>query len=391
VITLGPVTSTNGTTYTAAQVLGLLVSGVLQMRWLFDLLGPQGTPKVVSGTSNDLTPYILYDSAPKIAHDSTRAVKRQLTLQMRAVAAVNPLQDLMKVRSRVTMPDGGEVEWTIGLFMFTPPRRTITEGYTRWDVTLPDLSQLLSDDAFSTSTAVAAGTNHASAVAALVDTYAGPTTFASQVPDRGTTLPASLGWDAGTSRLKAINDVLNSISYVPAWVRGQPLISYPQPDYTLATPSVTFDVVAGGPIQLQGPFQQEADYSNAYNQFRVVGQDPRREAVSAYYENDRPDSPISVQNWHPRLKPPIQDSSLADTAACLARAKTEAQLAARIFQVLTVNTVPFPFFEDLDVVRLTFSAADEGTVAFNYVVVAGTHTLQAGASTQGRLQRIVPS
>lgn len=380
-IALGPVTSSAGTVYTAAQVLAMLLGPSLEMRWLFDLLGPDLTYKA------DLTPLVQAGS-PQISHDSTRAVKRVLTLTMRASSGVNVLQDLVRVRYEVLAPDGGWLDWQIGLFMLTPPAKAIHEGYTLWTITAPDLSQLLVDAAFSGATAFQAGSDRAASVRQLVSGYGGRTPLSAVIPGWSTTLPASMGWNAGDSRLKAVNDLLAADNYTNAWMSGALLTSKPVPDFTQVTPVLTLDAVAGQ-AQIFGPLAEVPDYANAFNQFLVTGQDPRQQPVSAPpYENRRPDSPVSLVNWHPRLKV-INDSSLPDAGACAVRARIEAQTSARILSALTVGTVPFPFFEDLDVVALAYQSADEGVVRANYLVIAGTHTCAAGAPTMGTLQRLV--
>jgi hypothetical protein len=187
--------------------------------------------------------------------------------------------------------------------------------------------------------------------------------------------------------LKAINDLLYAITYVPAAMRSNLLVSGPIPDYTALTPVLSLDTITGQ-AQVVGPFSEKADYSQAYNQFLVVGEDPRRVVVSAYYENRHPESPISLSNWHPRLLY-LRDSTIASTAQASARARSEAQFSARIYSVLGVGLPAFPFFEDLDVVNLVYSAADEGVVRRNFVVLNWAHTADARTLTTVALQRVV--
>jgi hypothetical protein len=380
-IPLGPKTSTAGTTYTAAQVQGILMGPSLQMRWLFDLLGSQLQYKA------DLTPLVDLEQPAKIDYDTTRAVKRQLTIRMRPSAAANTLQDLVRVRYRVRTSDGGEVEWVIGTFMLTPPQKTISEGFTWWSITAPDLSQLLVDAAFSASTSVRAGINYAAAVTNLVQGYGGVTPLYAIVPDPNLAIAQPRSWDAGSSRLAAANDLLAAMSYTTLYARDNTFVTKPVPDWTTVLPIATFDTTTGL-TQILGPLSEAADYSKAYNQFLVTGQDPRQAAVSYYYENRRADSPVSIERWHPRLLK-VSDTALTSTAMCQARAMVEAQAAARVYSNLTIGTVPFPFFEDQDVIAVAYRATDEGLVRNNYVIVSGSHTCHPSTATTGVLQRIV--
>jgi hypothetical protein len=383
VIALGPTTTLLGTTYTAAAVQTLLQGPSLRVRWFFDLLSPQLAYKA------DLTPLVRWDQPPKISHDSTQAVKRSLAFTMRSSSTVNVLQDLVRVHFGLQAPDGSWLDWVVGTFMFTPPAKEIHEGYTWWTVAAPDLSQLLSDAGFRASTSVQGSSNYVGAIASLAASYGGLTTLSSLIVDQGKLLPAPLVWNAGDSYLKAINDLLGAMVYTPVWVRGTTLLSGPQQDYTQVTPVLTVDTIAGQG-QILGPLQDVPDYTGAYNQFLVTGQDPRRQAIAApLYENIRADSPVSLLNWHPRMHPVINDSTLIDIAACRARARVEAQASARIYSNLTVGIPVFPFFEDLDVITLTYSASDEGIVRANYIVLKTVHTCAPATPTTLVLQRVV--
>src|SRR5207249_4290426 len=121
-----------------------------------------------------------------------RAVKRQLTLSMRASSSINSLQDLIRVRYEITAPDGGWLDWIVGIFLFTPPAKEIHEGYTLWSVTAPDLSQLLSDAAFAASGSIAAGSDYVGAISTLTSSYGGLTPLTTSIVDFANTLPSAL-------------------------------------------------------------------------------------------------------------------------------------------------------------------------------------------------------
>lgn len=380
-----------GTTYTAAQVAGFLTQPSLEMRWFFDLLGPGLNYKA------DLTSLVDAATPPEIQHDSTRAVKRTLNLRVRPSASANPLQDLIRVRYQILAPDGGWLEWVLWLWMLTPPDKEVSEAVTWWTLIAPELSQLLSDAAFTSTYTVASGINYAQAVSSIVSGYGGSVALQASLPDNGKTLAAPLSWEAGTSRLKAINDLLTANAYTPAWMDGNVLRSYPYVDYNTVIPAYTFDTTQGASVALS-PLREKPDYANAYNQFRVIGEDPRRAVgtgspppVTAYYENTRADSLISIPNWHPKMAQPIRDSKIPDNAAALARAQYEAQKAARVYSTITLDAAPWPFAQDLDVFGLVYSTTDEGTVERNYLNIRWSHRCAANQQTRLELQRVVPA
>ncbi len=353
--------SSGGTTYSAAQVQALFFGPSLQIDCYFDLLNADGHFKL------DLTPLIDFTRPPTLDHDSSRAVKRQLAnLNMRSLSSVDVSRDLIRVRYQVLAPDGGWLQWPLGIFMFMPPVKSIAEGLTWWALNAPDLSQLLALAALPTASASTAGTPYVQAVAQMLSVYGGPTRLTADLIDLGWTLPADLPWDGGASYLTVINKLLEAAVYVPAAMRGTQLVSRPIPDYSQQPVVLMLDTVAGQG-QVLGPFSETQDRSNAYNQIGTTAGDPRLGEVTGYYENTRPESPVSTVRSPPRFKL-IQDSKLSTRAAAQARAIAEIQAAARIYSTLTVGLPPFPFFEDLDVVRLVYNSVDEGLVDERYLV-----------------------
>jgi hypothetical protein len=384
---IGPVTSLAGTSYSQSQILQAVFGPSLKLGWRFDLLYPDLSYKA------DLT--ALVDPSlqpPTITYDSTQAVKESLSIQMRPSPVANVLQDLVRVRFLVFTQDGSHCEWPIGIYSLVPPVKNIYDGYTWWQMSCPDLSQVLADAAFSVSTAVDAGVSYSTAIAIFCATYGGLTPLSTYIPNPSVGLPSSQTWTSGTSYLTAINNLLTAVNYKNAWLEGNMLTASVMPDYNTASPVLLLDATAAGNtnarIPIFAPLKETPDLSNAYNQILVTGQDPSNNPISAYYENNRPDSEISTVNWHPRLQV-INNSAIANQAAAYAMAITQAQLAAQVYSQLQVETVPFPFFGDLDVIQFTYNSQDEGTVQYNYVVVKASHVCAASQPTTLTLQRIV--
>lgn len=358
---LGPRTSSAGTTYSAGQIWWMLFSPSLQLNWCFDLLNAEGYYKA------DLTPLVDFARPPTLDHDSSRAVKRQLAnLNLRASNSVDVNRDLVRVRFQVLAPDGGWLEWPLGIFMFTPPTKSIAEGITWWTLNAPDLSQQLALAALPGTSSSSAGTPYVQAIAQLLSVYGGPTRLTADLIDTGLALGADLPWDAGASYLSVINKLLEGAVYVPAAMRNFQLVSRPIPDYGQQPVAMMLDTVAGQG-QVLGPFSETQDRTNAYNQIGTTAGDPRLGEVTGYYENTRPESPVSTVRSPPRFKL-IQDSKLSTRTAAQLRAIAEIQAGARIYSTLTVGLPPFPFFEDLDVVRLVYNSVDEGLVDERYLV-----------------------
>lgn len=376
--------SSLGTTYSAAQVLSQLLAPSARESYVFYQYDYSRRFKA------DLSPLVNVGSTPAIEHDTTRAVKRTLGFTTRGDAQFSQLRDLIQPRYRLFMPDGGYVEWPLGLFTVLPPSQSITSAQTWLQFQLPEVTQLLVDASFTTTYTAAAGASYIATIRDIVSTADLPTTLPVQIVDPGTTIPATLTWEYGTSRLQAINDLLDAISYFPLWSdENGTLRSSEIPDWNTVTPSATFDATKPQ-TTIAIDLSETADISQAYNQVLVVGEDPRRNVVTGFYENTNPESQVSTVNWHPKLQV-IKDSSVPDTSTALRKAKAAAQQAARIYTELQMNTLAWPVSQDHDVYEVTYQSTDTGLVTGPYVEIGWTVHAATGGFTLHRLTRIVPS
>lgn len=376
-------TSTLGNVYTDAQVAARLILNTGAERWLFDRLDAS------FNYLSDLTPFVSYTQPPKITHDATAAVKRKIKLTIRGDAPLNPLSDLIRVHYQLMMAPNDFLDWALGTFVMLPPAKTISKGLTWGTIDGTDLSQLLVDGAFANSFSVMSGQTVVGGVKAIVQSLGGKTPIQVQIPDSGQTFPASFALaQPGETRLQAINKCLQAINYYDAWFDELGVMrSSPIPDYTTITPSFTFDTTLNAE-QVKTPITQSIDMSNAYNQVLLLIEDPRRTPIYVLYQNIRPDSPVSIPNWHPKLKL-IRDSSIVDVASAYARAQTYAQQAARVYSKILINTWPWPLSQNYDVYQLIYSTAEEGLSSFPYLEEKWEHECKTGGNTSHTFSRIV--
>lgn len=383
--------SSAGTSYTAAQVLARLFSPTPQKEsWTFYRLNKAGIKYPVSVGSFDSV--VDYSNPPIITHDSTRAVRRDLQIVMRGDAALTALSDLIQPAYRAYMPDGGFVEYPLGVFQILPPAKKITAAQTWLTLKLPDLSQLLVNASFLSSYAVPAGSTYVAAITGVVSSAQLQTPIQILIPENQRRLPFPIGWGPGTSRLQAINELLAAINYFPAWVDelGR-LRSSPIPDWNLARPAATFDAT-GNLATLTGEINEAPDISRAFNQARCIGEDPRAlTPVTGTYVNNNPESPVSTKKWGPVMGPVIQNSAVPDsiTAGLVARAAVQA--AARIYSEVTLRSLAWPASQDNDVYQVRYSSKDEGLVNFPYVEIGWVMNCAAGLVTEHTVTRLVPA
>lgn len=380
-------TSSKGTVYTAAQVAALLFAPALQETWKFDWLYPDGRYQ------GDFTKFLDNQLPPRITHDATRAMKRDLTFNIRSSGlAINPLQDLVRVHYQVTSPDGGFIDFVVGTFALLPPKKEV-KVKTNQTFQCADLSQLLIDGAFTGTFSLKAGNTIGTAVLAVVSSLGGPFPFQYSIPDTGRVLVSDLVWEAGVSRLQALNDIMASFSYLPIFFDAFGVLkSAPLPDYSTAQSTFTFDLMntSAGKI----PVSEQKDLSMAFNQCVVVVErsNPTPVSISQLAQNTSVLSEVSIPRWHPKMGPIIRDSTIIDSVVAGQRALYELQKAARIYDPITVQTLPWPVSEDLDYYSLFYNTSDEG-VQFNKFLELGwtMECLAGGAGSTHTFQKVFPT
>lgn len=412
-------TSTKGTAYTASQVVAMMVNPAVVERWVVDRLDQHGNTladissfvdaaamtKTGAIKGNQFAPVSgqrTTSSVMSIEHDSTRAVKRTLNMRCMANVTLSPLQDMLRIHYQLQAPDGGWLDWALGTFLLQIPDKEINPGFSWLQVKGTDVTQLLVDAAAPITWTVGAGISYLAAIQSVINSYGGGYQFQIQIPDPGLTLPATRSWKAGTSRLSIVNDLLAAVNYEDLWAdEWGTLRSQSIPIWNLELPGYTFDSTSAL-NNLGYPIKEVVDLSNAYNQILVVGADPRTalfrgQPIFNYkvffdflYENDDPSSPISTKNWHPKLLK-IDDSSIPNNAVAAQRAKVEAQKAALIYSTITLNSLPWPVSQNLDVYGLNISTPDEGLRQGKYLELGWTMACATGGATSHLLTRVTGS
>lgn len=374
-----------GGPYTAAQVLAQLIIPVRAEQWRFDRLSAAGR------YVGDLTPFVdKATNIPQVDHDTTKDVKRSLQITLRGDSGLVSLSDLVRAVYLLPMPDGGVVQFSLGTFTFMPNEDDVFPGVTWRQLQMTDPGQLLVDGTFLSTYTVAQGTSYVAAIRGIIANLGSPTPLqVSIIPDSGQVLPAALSWDAGTSRLKAVNDLLEAVNYYPAWWNDLVLTSSPIPDYSTVTTTVTMDATqVGSPIRL--PHRRKPDMTKVFNQALVRVEDPRKTPPTyGFYQNINPASPVSVKAWHAKTFTET-NPKMADTATADARAKFLVQMAAMMYQPAEVDTIAWPISQDNDVYRIIYSSPDDGKQNNLFLETRWTMKCAPGEITTHELTQITP-
>ena len=124
---------------------------------------------------------------------------------------INYASDRLRVYYGFYMPDGGLVEWACGVFLLTTPARELSEDGITYSIEGYSKEVILIDSAFIDRYTISSGTNYITAIATILSD-AGIIT-STNLTASSKTLPVTLDFELGTTRLDAINQLLAAINY----------------------------------------------------------------------------------------------------------------------------------------------------------------------------------
>lgn len=252
--------------------------------------------------------------------------------------------DWLSVRIQVTVllsrpEDATLVETPIGVFLPSAPVEDWSATGRVWKVELLDKLSILDTDVVvdagtgqAVSYALSAGANVIATVAALIQAT-GEVTPA--IGPGTETTAADLFWDIGTSRLKIINDLLDSANYFSLWCDGAgqyQVTKYVAPH--LRTPVYTsIGPFTYGETALMDPdWSRERDIYGVPNRYVVIAQgDGSTAALTATATNVDPTSPFSYPSRGNRWITQVETNVEAvDAAALLAYATRQLSAATSV-------------------------------------------------------------
>lgn len=362
-------------TYTDAEVIDALSGrlGPRTMNYRYDRLDELNTY---------LEP-IDYVTSGKVSNNALAEIKRTAEFAILDRGGINFLKDRIRPWARLSMPDGGLVEWPLGVFLLSTPDRALsTRGTVTREVKAYDQLVLLRDDTVSTRYSFAEGVAYTDAMATLVGTVVGVT--AAIVPSDLVT-PSVLEWEPGTTKLRILNDILAGANYGSAWFdESGTLICQPYQSPSERASEYTY---ADGSTGVRvGDATQTLDLMGVPNKWTLVSGDPAGAPIVATYTNENPRSPTSTVSRGRTIAAPVETVEAADLATLEALAERRAFSASQIYEGLKFSTAAMPMHSNADVFTLTVPGL---SIDGKFSEHSWTLELKAGASMEHVVRRVV--
>lgn len=317
-----------------------------------------------------------------VANNALATIKRTARLTLRETGALNYLSDLVRPYARLTMPDGGFVEWPLGTFsLATPDRGLSAVGVVTRDVEAYDLLSTLNDDRVLDRYSIASGTAYTTAAESVIS-GAG---LASAVTPSALTLPAAMEWEPGTSKLRIVNDLFSAINYQSATADELGVI-VGRPYQSPTVRSIEYTYADGSASVRRGAARQTLDLFAVPNVWVLVKSDPDQAALVSTYTNDDPLSPTSTVSRGRSIVDFRTEQDAADQSTLDAKAARLAFEASQVFEAVAFDTAAMPMHGDADMLRLEVPGL---AISARYVEQTWALPLATGAMMSHKARRVV--
>jgi len=360
--------------YTPAEVRAALEgsSGVRAISFRFERLS----------VDNVVLEDMKYVADGSVSNNMFADIKRTAKFTIKDGGGLNYLSDRIKPYVRIEMANGGFVEWPQGVFLLSTPSRSYVSGAAVFrEVDGYDQLLVLRDDKVADRYAVLGGATYTTAITNLLT---GMGLGINMTPST-LTLPSTVEWEPGTSRLAILNALLSAINYESAFFNEDGLLicrPYQAPSSRTAEYSYATDKTS----IISGDVTQTLDLFSIPNKWVLVVSNPDDAPLSASFTNTSLSSPTSTVSRGRTIVDFRTGEAAADLATLQAKVERLAFNSSQVYEVVEFKSALMPAHQNADVYTVTIDGLDIGA---NYSETAWTMPLKAGELMAHTARRIV--
>lgn len=311
------------------------IYGNREQRFSFHLLDNENSPK---GTLTGVTGGTLEWHANAQIKGGGK-----ITVQSASATAI----DWTKRRIKIYMYIGVQ-QYPLGIFIPSVPSEDWDDSNVSLSIELLDRCSILAEDAIASAYSVPEGTNVIERVRTLIESSG---ENAGAITSSTKTLSKAMTWEAGTTKLTIINDLLDAANYFSLFTDGHGHFTV-EPQRAASTRPIMFDFKDDAKSVYVPQFKFDKDTFAVPNKVIAVGQGTGdTEAWVKVATNENPNSPYSYQSrgrWIVDVQRGVEATSEADLqeyATRRLRALSSPQ------GTITIAHAPLPFLNVNDAVK----------------------------------------
>lgn len=295
---------------------------------------------------------------------------------------INWLNDRIQPFCMFKMPDGGWVEYSLGIFLLSSPTRRVRNGNVYRDIEAYDGLKVLLDDRFDSRYIVDEKTNYIKAITDIL-LEVGITKFNIEKTD--SISRTAKEFEIGTEKLRAINELLQEINYTSLWVDENGY--YTSKPYQLPNKREIEYRYEDNELSITNPGMEETlDLFSVANKFIVVASNPESPPLVSTYENVNPRSLTSIQSRERVITDYREIDDVASQKLLDEYTNKIAYEASQIFGYVSFNTAINPFHSYNDLLYIKDSKLD---ISNNYVETSWSMKLEAGSQMNHEARRVI--
>lgn len=308
--------------------------------------------------------------------------KRVARFNIREDNKIDWLNDRIQPFCMFKMPDGGWIEYSLGIFLLSSPTRYSKNGKVYRSVESYDGLKVLLDDRFDNRNVIEEKTNYINAITdILLDV--GITKI--NIKESKEITRSAKEFEIGTEKLRGINEMLGEINYTPLWVDEDGY--YTSQPYVLPNERKVEYVYADDNLSITNPGTEESlDLFNVANKFIVVASNPENLPLSSVYENINPKSVTSINQRGRVITDYRQIDDIASQELLDDYTKKIAYNASQIFGYVSFDTAINPLHSYSDLLHVKDSTLN---INSNYVETSWSLKLETGSKMNHKARRVI--
>jgi hypothetical protein len=232
--------------------------------------------------------------AGSVSNDFFAEVKRTAKFTVVDDGTINFINQRIRPWVGILMPDGGYMEWPLGVFLLTSPERKVDiAGVVTRDVEAYDQTIVLQDDTVPDRYFVNANYPYTDAIQEIMGATRGLASFV--ITPSTTQTPSQLEWEPGTSKYRIISDMAAAINYGSLYFDGDGvgrLAPYVEPSARLSS----FTYRTNDVSVILPDAEQSLDFYSVPNRWVLIVSNTDQPALRAETSNTDPASPTSIPN-----------------------------------------------------------------------------------------------
>jgi hypothetical protein len=350
-------------------------NGVRQIKFRYNLLNKY---EIKIGEISTLSEgnSINFESLAEIKRTANFVIKESDTNN------IDWLNDRLQPVFCLKMPDGGYAKWNLGVFMLSSPSRKQDYNSIWREIEAYDTSLILQDDKFLNRYVIAQGTNYINAIKTIIN---GAGISKVNIPASDSEIGADKEFEAGQTKLSAINSLLAEINYTSLWVdengyftsKSYIIPTQRETDYTYKTDDLS--VVHNGAIE-------NLDIFNVPNTWVVTASNPEKLPLVSTYINNLPTSTTSTINRGRTIVKYAKTDDIADQTTLDAYTKRLAYNDSQVYGRFTFDTTCMPHHSFLDIINIDHNILN---VSAKFTETSWNIELQAGGKMSHNLRRVI--